>query len=93
MGGSTTIAAAYKKIDKTGFKATGGGQWEMDIPGVGGASILDETDTSLGGYGMYKVYSYKVWDKNYKIIADSNAGNLNDAKYYAKSALRGAQTP
>ena len=90
VGGGTNISAdkAAKIVDKTGFKVEGNGNWQMDIPGVGGAMILDETDTAMGNYGAQKTYSYTVWDKNYQIQDKQYAISLNDAKYMAKENLK-----
>ncbi len=36
------ITAALRTIDRTSFTDEGGGQWTLDIEGVGGGQLLDE---------------------------------------------------
>lgn len=80
--------ASLGKIDRTGFQSMGGGQWTMDIPGVGGAQILDESDDyKYGG----KAYSVHAWDGNYNEIGGTDIyGTLNAAKQAAKDKIKGA---
>ena len=88
MGSVGTGKISSSTIDKTPFTKMGNGQWEFDIPGVGGASILDESDSSSGGFGAMSVYSVKVWDKDYNEIERYNLSTLNAAKAMAKDALK-----
>ena len=79
-------------VDKTGFVSDGFGGWNLDIPGIGGAQILDETDGTLGGYGRVKIYSIRVWNADNDFIAGQNysitAATLNAAKESAKRYLK-----
>lgn len=58
----------------------------MDIPGAGGAQILDESDDfRYGG----KAYSVHAWDSNYNAIPGSEIyGSLNAAKTAAKERIK-----
>ena len=74
------------KIDRTPFTNEGGGQWTIDIEGVGGASILDETDEYRFGGTAYGV---TVWDKNYDKQGDTTYHtSLNAAKQAAKDRIK-----
>lgn len=85
---SSTVAAQSRKLDKTPFTNEGGGQWTLDT-NIGGASILDESDTAAGGYGAMRAYSMKAWDANYNEIGESQIfGSLNAAKAAAKKAIK-----
>ena len=80
-----------KQIDSMGFKNAGGGQYTLDIDGVGGASILDETGSSrslrAGFMPNQKVYQPTVWDRNYKQETLGMFTSLAEAKKAAKEAL------
>ena len=87
--GSTGISSNTSnssKIDRTPFTNEGNGQWTIDIEGVGGASILDESDDfRYGG----TAYSVKVWNKDYDAVGDTTMyTSLNAAKQAAKDSLR-----
>lgn len=88
MGSIGAGKISNSTIDRTPFKNIGGGQWELDIPGVGGASILDETDSSRAGYGTGTAYSVSIWDKDYNIISNTLVGSLNAGKAMAKDTLK-----
>ena len=75
-------------VDKTSFTNDGLGQWQLDIPGVGGASILDESDTRAGGYGQMRAYTVTTWDKDYNIGETRTFGSLNAAKQAAKDEIK-----
>lgn len=88
---SSTIAQQQKTIDKTAFDNMGGGQWQLDIPGIGGGSILDERDSLLAGFGTGPAYSVTVWDKNYNLVGVQSEllyGSLNNAKARLKERLK-----
>lgn len=88
-GGGLSTSALAKKVDKTGFTNEGGGQWTLDISGAGGGSILDESDSSAGGYGAMKAYSVTAWDANYQIIGEKQIfGSLNAAKDAVKRKIK-----
>lgn len=86
--GSTTnkndeISQLKKKVDDAKFEDEGFGQWTLDVPGAGGASILDESS------GGDKYYSISIWDKNYSsegIVAHSPS--LAGAKATAKELIK-----
>ena len=76
------------RLDKAVFKDEGGGQWTLDT-GMGGGSILDESDTSRGGYGMMRAYSATAWDSNYDVVLDHELyDSLNAAKRAIKNAIK-----
>lgn len=78
-----------KTIDKTPFKNEGGGQWTMDIEGVGGGQILDERDSSRAGFGSGPAYGITVWDRNYNSSEQTiYYGSLNEAKAEFKRRLK-----
>ena len=101
--GATSVAAAgngtaskksiASQIAQAKFTDEGGGQWTLDINGVGGAQILDETGSSrdpnngMGG----KVYSVTVWDGNFAVHGPAQIiqGNLGQARTLAKQLLKG----
>ena len=81
-----------RRIDKAAFKSQGAGlgQWTVELEGIGGASILDETQTRAGGYGRYKTYSVQTWGADFKDIGTTQyATTLNQAKELARRKLRG----
>ena len=98
-GGSTNVremtsAQINKTITRTAFTVEGNGNWQLDIPGIGGGQILDETggsrDPANGRAG--KLYSVRAWDDEYNMISGSEeyiSGSLNDAKQALKHTLRG----
>ena len=81
-----------KAIAQAKFTNEGNGNWQVDIPGVGGAIILDETGGSKDPmYGMGgKVYSIRTWDQDYT-VGDEQIfqGSINQAKTAAKKRLKG----
>lgn len=96
--GATSAATASKasiasQIAKAKFTDEGGGQWTLDINGVGGAQVLDETGGSRDPYhGMGgKVYSVTVWDKNFAVNGPAQIiqGNIGQARTLAKKILKG----
>ena len=90
---SNFTAGIERQIDKKSFTNEGGGQWTMDIEGVGGGQILDERDSSRAGFGSGPAYGITIWDKNYKsedpVIY---YGSLNEAKQEFKRRLKGLAT-
>lgn len=79
-----------RAIDSASISSEGNGNWGMDIPGVGGGQILDETggtrDPMYGRGG--KVYSIRAWDSDYNMIHQTTiGGSLNDAKRELRDAL------
>ena len=90
-GGTMTASQAVSAINRTPFTNNGGGNWELDIPGVGGGSILDETGGSrdpMHGFGG-KVYGVTAWDKDYKQVGiiEYIATSINGAKRALKDKL------
>lgn len=89
---NTSIGQRMKAVDNSSFKKAGFGQWTLDVPGVGGASILDETGSTaalrMGMMPGQKLYSMVYWDKDYNQSQRQYYSRLNDAKYYAKAALK-----
>lgn len=85
----STISALIKK---KAFTNNGNGTWSIDIDGVGGGQILDETggsrDPMMGRGG--KVYSITAWDADYSQIGPVQivTGSLNQAKRELKDTLR-----
>lgn len=78
-----------RTIDRKSFTAEGGGQWTLDLNGIGGIQILDETNSSRGGFGMGKAYGITVWDGEYNSQPQEIIyGSLNDAKRRAKEKLK-----
>ena len=79
-----------RTIDRTAIASEGNGNWQMDIAGVGGGQILDETGGSrdpMYGRGG-KVYSIRAWDADYNMIHETTiGGSLNDAKRELREAL------
>ena len=61
--GAKTLAGA---INKAQYKDMGNGHWELDVPGYGGVSILDETGSSKDPYYGRggKVYGILVYDED-----------------------------
>lgn len=86
-GGGVNIDRA---IERTPFTNEGGGNWQLDIPGVGGGQILDETGGSrdpMNGRGG-KVYSARAWDSGYSMIENTQyLSSLNDAKRVIRDTL------
>ena len=79
-------------INKAAFKSQGAGtgHWTLEIEGIGGASILDETQSGAGGYGRYRTYSVQTWGADFKNIGSTQyADTLNEAKELARRKLRG----
>lgn len=90
-GGAQRIS---RLIDNTAFKNEGFGQWELDIEGVGGGSILRETGGSLDDtYGLGgELYSAVGWDSNYNRIGERMMfGSLNAAKSAIREMIRQSQ--
>lgn len=92
--GNMTAAQIRGAINRASFSDEGGGNWQLDIPGVGGGQILDETGSSrdpMYGRGG-KVYSINTWDDGYNTIPNGSQlinGSLNDAKRALKDTLKG----
>lgn len=103
-GGSSNVMSRDvidRKIDRAGFQSVGNGAWEMEIPGVGGAQVLDETGSSralrAGFMPNEKAYSYNAWRYTDDGGAQQLRGlmpnldilqTLNDAKHAAKDLMR-----
>lgn len=86
------ITAALRTIDRTSFTNEGGGQWTLDIEGVGGGQLLDERDSSRAGFGTGPAYGITVWDKDYKSSEQTIFyGSLNEAKAELKRRLKELQ--
>lgn len=60
------------------FEDKGGGKFELEIPGRGGAQISE-------GDGKFEV---KVWDENYKYITDDSKRHVFDSKSEAEDFAR-----
>lgn len=60
------------------FEDRGGGKFELEIPGKGGAQISE-------GDGKFEV---KVWDENYKYITDDSKRHVFDSKSEAEDFAR-----
>ena len=89
-GGNRLIEAQNERIiDRTSFVNEGGGQWTLDIEGVGGGQILDERDSSRAGFGSGPAYGITVWDANNN-SSDQQIyyGSLNEAKQELKRRLK-----
>lgn len=89
---NTSIGQRMKAVDNSSFKKAGFGQWTLDVPGVGGASILDETGSTaalrMGLLPGQKMYSMTAWDENGRQLGQRTYyQKLNDAKYFAKEEL------
>lgn len=92
-GGGGSRTPSWTAVDKTGFTNNGNGTWSFDIPGVGGAQIVEETGGSralnMGYMPTQRLYSMTWWDKNYtEHGVRQYYDRLNDAKYYAKEAVK-----
>lgn len=91
--GTASKKSIAAQIAQAKFTDEGGGQWTLDINGVGGAQILDETGGSrdpnngMGG----KVYSVTVWDGNFTVHGPAQIvqGNIGQARTLAKKILKG----
>lgn len=89
--GSTRRSATNNEssINRTSFTNEGGGQWTLDIEGVGGASILDERDSSRAGFGSGPAYGITIWGADYQMDEQRIFyTSLNDAKRIAKDLLK-----
>ena len=81
-------------LEATPFKKQGFGMWDLNLPSDigGGAQILDETGSTaalrMGMMPGQKLYSMVYWDKDYNQSQRQYYSRLNDAKYYAKAALK-----
>ena len=79
-----------RAIDRAKITSEGNGNWQMDIEGVSGGQILDETGGSrdpMYGRGG-KVYSVRAWDADYNMVHETTiSGSLNDAKRELREAL------
>lgn len=91
-GAAKPAGSMLNTIDKTGFKYDGMGQYELDIPDFGGATILDESDSTRalqhGFLPGQRAYSMQVYDNDGRVTFDGWYEYLNDAKYYAKNHLK-----
>lgn len=91
--GTASTRSIASQIAQAKFTDEGGGQWTLEINGVGGAQVLDETggsrDPMLGRGG--KVYSVTVWDGNFTVQGPAQIvqGNLGQARTLAKKILKG----
>lgn len=84
------IRKAEKEIDRKGFENRGFGHWEFSGPYTIGASILDESGTSAGGYGRMKAYSVQTWGQAVEDISPKRIyGSLSAAKTAAKEEMKG----
>lgn len=84
----TYLSREERKINRTSF-TNEGGQWTLDINGVGGVQILDERDSSRAGFGSGPAYGITVWDANYRMDEQQiYYTSLNEAKQIAKSLLK-----
>lgn len=82
-------ANGERLIDRSSFTDEGGGQWTLDIDGVGGVQILNERDSSRAGFGSGPAYGITVWDANYRMDEQQiYYTSLNEAKQIAKSLLK-----
>jgi len=87
---NSEIVAAQKQIDKTAFNKVGNGVWDFSGPYTIGAQILDETDSSAGGYGRMTTYSVKTWGQAVGDVSPTRYfGSLNAAKVAAKEEMKG----
>ncbi len=83
------IRREERNIDKKGFTAQGNGVWEFTGPYTIGAQILDETDSSAGGYGRFKQYSVQTWGQHVEDISPRRYyDTLNAAKTAAKEEMK-----
>lgn len=79
-----------REIDRKAITNEGNGNWQLDIDGVGGGQILDETGGSRDAmYGRGgKVYSVRAWDADYNGIDETMVnGSLNEAKRSLREML------
>lgn len=83
---STEISNAEKEINKKGFTALGGGNWEFTGPYTIGAQILDESGSSRVGFAT-KAYSIRTW-RGTDISPTRYFGTLNAAKTAAKEEMK-----
>ena len=75
------------KIDKVPFTNMGGGQWEVDIEGVGGGSILEVSESWK--YGPGKAYEVRIWNDGYNTVDNGvYYATLNTAKSAIKDRLK-----
>lgn len=88
-GGGTAKAPTRSAIERAKFTNEGFGNWQIDMQGVGGGQILDESDGRQNAYGQFggKLYSVKTWDANYKQSDTRYAGSLNEAKRMVKDEM------
>lgn len=79
-----------RAIDRTAFENRGGGEWEIDIDGVGGGQILDETGSTRDPYYGRggRVYSVRIWDADYSQQGEEMVnGSLSEAKRRLREML------
>ena len=80
-----------REIDRRAFTNEGFGNWQLDIEGIGGGQVLDETGSSRDiAYGRGgKVYSIRAWDADYNGIGETTMvyGSLNEAKRSLREML------
>ena len=90
-GSSRSLEQIDRQINRTPFSNEGGGNYELDIAGIGGGQVLDETGSSrdpMNGRGG-KVYSVRTWDADYNMFGSVEyVSTLNDAKATVKERLR-----
>ena len=85
-------ATIDRKIDRTGFKAVGGGVYRFDTPYGGGQ--IEGTDMPFIG----TIYQAHAWNANYSIIKNVGTdtkdtrqfSTLNAAKSWIKNAVKKA---
>lgn len=90
-GSSRSLEQIDRQISRTPFSNEGGGSYELDIKGIGGGQVLDETGSSrdpMNGRGG-KIYSVRTWDSNYNMLGSVDyVSTLNEAKATVKEKLR-----
>lgn len=65
------------------WEKSGNGQWDIDVPGKGGAQILEGTDL----YSRDTTYEVHMWDSNYQMLPTQTVATLSTAKSVVKNRL------
>lgn len=85
------IRQAEREIDRTAYEKRGNGVWELSTDskyGIG-VSIVDETDSSIGGFGRNKVYAVQTWGQAVEDISPKRYfSSLNAAKTAGKEEAK-----